>query len=178
MATRRSKSRSSRRSTARRGPRGSRGPKGSETGIWIGALALAAAAVTGTALYFTEKKSSAATPSVPPPGVLPSGPPAPGPAPSQLPTSGDVYSSLSAAQQSQVNAALYAYIVQGYGSCPGVFPNGMADVTSNGITGASSLSNAGNRSLAVDCYQQANSLSASSGAGVLDLSTYRSLMGV
>jgi len=89
-----------------------------------------------------------------------------------------VYSSLSAAQQSQVNAALYAYIVQGYGSCPGVFPNGMADVTSNGITGASSLSNAGNRSLAVDCYQQANSLSASSGAGVLDLSTYRSLMGV
>lgn len=176
MATRRSKSRSSRRSTARRGPRGSRGPKGSETGIWIGALALAAAAVTGTVLYFTEKKSSAASP---PPGVLPApGPPAPGPSPQQLPTTGDVYSSLSTAQQSQVNAALYAYVVQGYGSCPSVFPNGMADVASNGITGAASLSNAGNRSLAVDCYQQANSLSASSGAGVLDLSTYRSLMGV
>jgi hypothetical protein len=175
MASRRSKGRSSRRSTVRRGPRGSRGPKGSETGIWIGALALAAAAAVGTAVYLTEKKAGAAAP---PPGVLPVGPPAPGPAPSQLPTTGDVYSSLSAAQQSQVNAALYAYIVQGYASCPSVFPNGMADVTSNGITNAASLANQGNRSLAVDCYQQGNSLSASSGAGVLDLSTYRSLVGV
>jgi|HubBroStandDraft_2_1064218.scaffolds.fasta_scaffold00039_49 hypothetical protein len=178
MATRRSKSRSSRRSTVRRGPRGSRGPKGSETGIWIGALALAAAAAVGTAVYLTEKKASAAAP---PPGVLPAPSPnpnpTPGPAPSALPQTGDVYSALSSAQQAAVNSALYAYVVQGYGGCPQVFQNGMADVTSAGITSAAALSDANTRAAAVDCYQTALNLQPAS-LGVLDLATYRSLVGV
>lgn len=165
---RRSSRRSSGRTTTRRIVVTAKSRPISTTAYWIAGLSTVALAAAGTALYFTSKKS--ATPSSPvtppPPGVLPSG----------LPTTGDVYASLSAAQQSAVQGALYAYIVQGYGSCTGVFPNGMSDITSNGITGPASLADSGNRSLAVDCYQQAHNLPVSN--GTLDLSTYRLLMGV
>lgn len=146
----------------------------------MGALALAGVAAVGAAVYVSNRKSS--TPA-PPPGVLPppapNPNPAPGPQPSSLPQTGDVYSALSAAQQTAVQASLYAYIVQGYGGCPTVFPNGMTDIqTTNGITSAASLADAGNRTLAVDCFQQANSISEPNGQGVLGITTYRKLMGV
>ena len=175
--------RSSKRRSKRSSPRVTRSTSrtiiksaGSSSAVWMGALALAGVAVVGTAVYFTEKKANAA----PSPGVLPppapNPNPAPGPTPSQLPQTGDVYGSLSAAQQAAVNAALYAYAVQGYGGCPGIFAN-QAAISSNGITAPASIADAGNRSLVVDCFQTATGLQVPS-QGTLDLATYRSLMGV
>jgi hypothetical protein len=78
----------------------------------------------------------------------------------------DFYSTLTPAQQTAFNSALYAAISAS--ACPSV------DLT--GITSAAGLTDAGNRGAAVDCYQTANSVG-SSGPGVLDQATYTSVMG-
>jgi hypothetical protein len=91
-----------------------------------------------------------------------------------LPSTGDVYSSLSSAQQSALQSALYAYVSQTPSPCP--------TVSLTGINGASDLSDAGNRSSAVDCFQtgynakSGTQLGAANGPGVLDAATYMALM--
>jgi hypothetical protein len=142
-----------------------RGRPAGATAIWVGALALAATAAVGTAVYLTERKASAS------PGVLPPGPPV-----STLPTTGDVYGSLSAAQQNAVQMRLYAYIMQ-QAACPTVFAQGTAQVQSQGIMSASDLSDSTNRQMAVDCFQQSQNVGQLIGAGVLDVQTYQKLTG-
>jgi hypothetical protein len=168
---------------------------GGSHAVWIGALAVVAAGAVGTAIFLSTRKASATPSTTPTPGTpaVPGAPgtpgtpgtpgvPAPtvvpGPTPAQLPQTGDVYASLSSAQQTAVQNALYAYIVQGYGNCPNVFPNGMNDIISQGITSASTLSQATLRQIAVDCYQQANNVGQTIGAGTLDVQTYQKLMGL
>jgi hypothetical protein len=94
-----------------------------------------------------------------------------------LPTTGDVYFSLTPAQQVAVQAALYSYIIKP-GACAMVFAQGQAQVASQGINSAADLSDPTNRQMAVDCYQQSQNVGQVIGAGVLDLETYRKLMGV
>jgi len=147
------------------------------TGVWIGALALAATAAVGTAVYLTERKAGASPSPAPPPLPPPNPNPAPGPAPSALPQTGDVYASLSAAQQAAVQGALYAYITQ-QAACPTVFAQGRAQVTSQGINSASDLSDPTNRQIAVDCFQQSQNVGQLIGAGTLDVQTYQKLMGL
>jgi len=95
------------------------------------------------------------------------------PAPN-LPTTGDVYSALSSAQQSAVQSALYAYVSQSPSPCP--------TVSLTGINGASDLADAGNRSIAVDCFQtgynikNGTQLGAANGSGVLDAATYTAIV--
>src|SRR5208337_2215699 len=87
MASRRSRSRKSasrKSTTARRGPRGAAGRPAGATAVWLGALAVAGVAAVGTAVYLTNRKSSAAP--LPPGPPSPPGPPGPpGPAPAGTP---------------------------------------------------------------------------------------------
>jgi hypothetical protein len=93
----------------------------------------------------------------------------------------DVYASLTAAQQQAVNAALFAFISQP-GGCPAIFTS-TATPASQGINSAADLNDAGNRSSAVDCFQQgynatnSTTLGAVNGPGVLDAQTYQALIG-
>jgi len=145
------------------------------TGVWLGALALASAAAVGGVVYATRHQGGGSSPS---PAPLPPAPgPVPGPQPSALPQTGDVYNSLSAAQQSAVLTALYSYIIKP-GACPTVFAQGQAQVTSQGINSASDLTDPTNRQIAVDCFQQGQNVGQTIGAGVLDVQTYQKLMGL
>lgn len=81
----------------------------------------------------------------------------------QLPT-GDVYNSLSSAQQSALRDQLFGSVTQ----------SACSSVDLSGITSADSLTDAGNRAAAVDCYQSINHVG--SAAGVLDQATYSSIM--
>jgi hypothetical protein len=94
---------------------------------------------------------------------------------SPLPATGDIYASLSPTQQAAVQQALYAY-VSGNPNCPSVLTSGASSLAQQGITSASTLSQATLRQIAVDCYQQANNVGQTPGAGVLDLPTYTALM--
>ncbi len=77
----------------------------------------------------------------------------------------DIYATLSPADQMTVRSKLLA-VVQSK-PCPNV------DVS--GITTVDSLTDAGNRGIAVDCFQQAHKVGAA--AGVLDQATYSALVG-
>lgn len=105
---------------------------------------LVAAAATGGYFYWKSKQSAA-------------------PSPSQLPT-GDVYNSLSSADQAALRNQLFGSISQ----------SACSSVDLSGVTSADSLNDAGNRAAAVDCYQSINHVG--SAAGVLDQATYSSIM--
>jgi hypothetical protein len=77
----------------------------------------------------------------------------------------DYYDSLSTDQQAAFRAALYAKISPAM--CPTV------DV--GGINAADTLTDAGTRGAAIDCYQTAHNVGAA--AGVLDAQTYAAVMG-
>lgn len=79
----------------------------------------------------------------------------------------DLYSSLSVADQANVRARLLA-IVQSK-PCPAV--------DTSGITSTDSLNDAGNRALAIDCFQTTRRDLSSSTTGVLDGPTLRALVG-
>jgi hypothetical protein len=77
----------------------------------------------------------------------------------------DIYDTLNATDQATVRSKLLA-VVQSK-PCPNV------DVT--GITTVDSLTDAGNRGIAIDCFQQAHKVGAV--AGALDQATYSALVG-
>jgi hypothetical protein len=164
--------------------------KVSSTAYWVAGIALAAAAATGTALYLTKGKAAATpSPALPPPGVTPPSPspappsPAPGPAPtpgvspSTLPQTGDVFQSLTPAQQAAVQQSLYSYITESPSLCPTVLQ--AADIAADGITSGASLAYGGsNYQAAVNCFQNGSSVGQTPGAGELDVQTYSQLMGL
>jgi hypothetical protein len=78
----------------------------------------------------------------------------------------DLYDSLSPAAQASFRAALFARVSQD--ACPTV------DLA--GITTADSLMDAGDRGMAIDCFQTINHVG-SGGVGVLDQATYQAVMG-
>jgi hypothetical protein len=146
-----------------------------KSALWlVGGVVVLGGAVTAGVLLMKPK---AATPA---PSPTPS--PTPGPTPSpntNLPTTGDVFSSLTTAQQQAVANSLYAYVSQTPSPCPAV--------ATTGITSASQLTDPadaqGLRGIAVNCYQQGynaantgSNLGAANGAGVLDVATYNALM--
>jgi hypothetical protein len=79
----------------------------------------------------------------------------------------DLYDTLTADQQAAFRAKLFPQINQS--TCPSV------DLT--GISSADSLSDAGNRAMAIDCFQVIHSLKSAGGPGVLDQTTYNAIMG-
>jgi hypothetical protein len=78
----------------------------------------------------------------------------------------DLYASLSAADQATFRARLFAHVSQAV--CPTV------DLT--GIASADSLTDAGNRAMAVDCFQESAKLPAAGGPGVVDQATLSAIM--
>ena len=100
------------------------------------------------------------------PGANPT-PATPGGSPAAtLPLPGDVYASLTSAQQSALRSALFSKINQN--ACPTV------DVSS--VTSPASLTDLPTLGIAVDCYQTIHGVG-NSGAGVLDMATYNAIMG-
>src|SRR5579864_2402426 len=79
----------------------------------------------------------------------------------------DVYDTLSADNQAVVRLRLYDFVQSNASGCSFV------DLST--ITSADSLSDSGNRALAVDCFQTVNHVGGQ-GAGVLDAPTYQALM--
>ena len=159
--------RSSKRRSKRSSPRVTRSTSrtiiksaGNSSAVWLGALALAGVAAVGTAVYLTERKASASP--APAPGTTPT--PTPGttpvaPAPS-LPASGDVYTSLTPAQQAATLAALTPYAA----------------------AGATPLTDASNRAVAVANFQLSYDTKYPTATqlqqgGILDTATYIALMG-
>ena len=152
--------RSSKRRSKRSSPRVTRSTSrtiiksaSNSTGVWLGVLAGVVVVVVGTAVYFTEKKASA-SPALPAPGTTPVAP-----APS-LPASGDVYTSLTPAQQAATLAALTPYAA----------------------AGATPLTDASNRAVAVANFQLSYNTKNPTAAqlqqgGILDTATYIALMG-
>jgi len=78
----------------------------------------------------------------------------------------DLYTQLTPAQQTAFRVALFSKIT----------PAKCSFVDLSTVTSADSLTDAGNRGLAIDCYQAIAHVG-SSGAGVLDQATYNSIMG-
>jgi hypothetical protein len=73
----------------------------------------------------------------------------------------DLYDTLSASDQASFRARLFAHVSQQ--SCP--------TVDLSGIASAEQLVDAGNRAMAVDCFQETMNLPAAGGAGVVDQTT-------
>ena len=79
----------------------------------------------------------------------------------------DLYASLSPTAQADVRTALFGFLANGAAQCPTI------DVS--GIKSPDDLNDAGNRALAVDCFQTVRNVGAA--AGVLDQATYSALVG-
>lgn len=103
-------------------------------------------------------------PAVPGPNA-PATPAGPSAGPTRAPA-GDIYASLTPAQQSAFRSALFASLNSN--ACPTV------DVSS--VTSADTLTDLSTRAVAVDCYQTQHGIGAA--AGVLDTATYNAIMGV
>lgn len=78
----------------------------------------------------------------------------------------DLYDTLSPAAQATVRTKLYASMLNK--PCP--------TVDTTGITGPDSLNDAGNRAMAVDCFQTGTPLKGAT-VGMLDQPTYTALVG-
>ncbi len=77
----------------------------------------------------------------------------------------DLYASLTPAQQATFRSKLYSVLE----------PSGCPNVDVSSVTSADTLTDAGNRGIAIDCVQQRLKVG-SSGPGVLDQATYSAIM--